>query len=126
MKYTPLHYAKAFRAAVAAHPHDKEKLVKNFAKLIANNGDAAHASKILAATEKLLCTVTGARSITFVTARPSSEPLMKIFHKVLKAPDIVRETVDPTLIGGVKILIDDELQFDASLRRKLGNLFGDL
>lgn len=125
MKYSPLHYAKAFAKAVAAHPHEKEKLVKNFVKLIERNGDTRQGVKILAATEKLLRPVTGAKSITFVTARPSPEPLKKSFHKLLRTHDVVRESIDPSLIGGVKILVNEEEQFDGSLRRKLDKLFAN-
>ena len=125
MKYPALHYAKAFAKAFEAHPHDKEKLVKNFVKLIEKNGDTHQGSKILAATEQLLRPITGARSITFITARPPSEALKKSLHRLVRSHDVVRENVDPSLMGGVKILINEEEQFDGSLLLKINKLFSE-
>ena len=124
MKYQPIHYAKAFCAAVAEHPHSGEKLVKNFARLIAKNGDEHGGAKILAATEKLLHATTGTKEVTFVTARPLASLRTK-FHHLIHAHDTVDESVDASLIGGVKVLVNDELQFDGSLRRKLDKLFAN-
>ena len=139
MKHKPEHYAKAFAHAIAAplnpakaghgasHPHitgkHVDELVKNLAKLIEKNGDAAHAAKILAATEKLLRPVTGAKSIMFITARPQAHPLKKAFRALLHAHDVVREVTDSSLIGGVKIVVNEEEQFDGSLKRKIDKLF---
>lgn len=122
MKHSPLEYAKAFRAALAGHPREGEKFVKNFVKLILKNGDAHQGPKILAATERLLRTVTGTKSVTLVTAR-ASRSLRTAFHRLIHSHDIVRETIDPSLIAGAKVLINDELQFDGSLKRKIEKLF---
>ncbi len=136
MKYQPIHYAKAFCAAVAEHPHSVEKLVKNFARLIAKNGDEHGAPKILAATGKLLHATTGTKEVTFVTARPltperndggqarpSPKPLRTAFHHLIHPHDTVREVVDPSLVGGVKIIVNDEEQYDGTLAGKINKLF---
>ncbi|MBI2623578.1 MAG: F0F1 ATP synthase subunit delta [Candidatus Liptonbacteria bacterium] len=123
MKYTPLHYAKAFAAALAEHPKSGEKFAANFARLIERNGDARHAPKILAATEKLVRAASGAKKVTLVTARPPEQSLRTAFRKLIGAHDTVEEKVDPSLIGGVKIVVNEEEQFDGSLKRKMDKLF---
>ncbi|MBI2888905.1 MAG: F0F1 ATP synthase subunit delta [Candidatus Liptonbacteria bacterium] len=131
MKYPPAYYAKAFCAAVAdpvkarsAHgARHIDELVKNFARCIEKNGDEHNAPKILAATEKLLHATTGTKEVTFVTARPSPKPLRGAFHHLIHPHDTVHEVCDPSLVGGVKVVINDEEQYDGTLRGKIEKLF---
>jgi F0F1-type ATP synthase delta subunit len=145
MKYQPIQYARAFAQALRAHADtadatrmnaerahlrqsashrrtSADELAKRFAQLIAKNGDTHHAPKIVAATEKLLHAAAGTKKVTLVAARPS-EKIRSAFRHIIGAKDTVEEKVDPSLVAGVKVLINDEVQFDASLKRKLDKLF---
>ncbi|MCR4328705.1 MAG: F0F1 ATP synthase subunit delta [Patescibacteria group bacterium] len=124
MKYSPNHYAKAFCAAVAEHPHQENKFIKNFADLIIKNGNQHQGSKILAATEKILHETHGTKKITFISARPLKS-LHTSFRHFLHAHDTIEEKTDATLIGGVKMIMNDALQFDGTLKRKVEKLFSD-
>ena len=61
------------------------------------------------------------RSVVIETARLLSA--RGLAEEILKPSDVVEEKIDPELIAGVRITINDELQFDGSLRRKLNELF---
>ena len=37
--------------------------------------------------------------------------------------DVVEEKINPDLVAGIKITANDEMQFDASLKRKLDDVF---
>jgi len=43
---------------------------------------------------------------------------------VHKAGDVVEARIDPDLIAGIKITVNDEMQFDGSLKSKLNKVLG--
>lgn len=136
MKYTPSQYAKAFARTLSeiekktqldaeGREREEEKLVKNFVSVIEKHGDASAARKILEATIKAARAVKGGRMITFITARQYKSSLHDKFRKILRSRDTIQEKIDPSLVGGVKILVDDYMQFDGSLKRKMDKIFTD-
>ena len=122
MKYPPQLYAKAF-VSVLEGKTSKEKLAENFITLIKKNGDWGKRAKIVAETEKLLRVKEGRRKVVIETARPLSPALQKDLKKFSQPHDITEEKIDPALVAGAKITIDDEMQFDGSLKRKIEKLF---
>ena len=124
MKYSHHLYAQALAAVIAdAKGAEAERFAKNFLALIHKNGDEAHARKILEEAARLLRGKKGVRKVTIGTARqmpPKQKTILKAF---LKPSDVVEERIDPDLIAGVRITIDDEKQFDGSLKGKLDKLF---
>ncbi len=123
MKYSPHIYAKAFVEALGEHPSpEKERArIKNFIALLVKNGDIGRARKILESAKKMIREKEDRRSIVIETARLLSA--RGLAEEILKPSDVVEEKIDPELIAGVRITINDELQFDGSLRRKLNELF---
>ena len=71
MKYSPANYAKAFIRALAGakNESEREKLAKNFLKIIEKNGDTKKGKKIMENAEKEYSKTTGKRKILFETAR---------------------------------------------------------
>lgn len=125
MKYRPKHYAAAFAAAaLAATPKDGDALVARLMASVRRHGDSRALPKILAETERIMRAKTGRRSITLTTARPlpSARHTLGAF---LKPGDIVETRIDPALVAGITITIDDTREFDGSLRHKLNRLFKD-
>lgn len=126
MKYTPKLYARAFGDIASQHPklnfQEEVQLLKNFLRVIEKHGDAGKLGKILDACERFLRAKEGLRKVTIETARllPNAKKSLKGF---LKPDDIVEEKIYPALIAGVKITLNDEEQFDATLARKLKKLF---
>ncbi len=126
MKYSAELYAKAFAAAAAAgtlSPAEKTKLVKNFLAAIAKNNDTHELAKIYAAAEKMLREKTGVRKIVVESARKITQSPREILGKLLRASDMVETKIDPALIAGIKIIVNDDEEFDGSLARKLQKLF---
>lgn len=123
--YSPITYAKAFVKAVAGKmtPQKEERIVKNFLDLVKKNRDTLRLKKILLRTEELLRKKSGRNKWTFETARQLDESLRKQLLSLVKTGDIVEEKIDPQLIAGVKIIINDEIQLDQTLAAKLKKLF---
>ena len=124
MKHSPKMYARAFGELAAGHlSNTKEaELVKNFLGVIEKNNDAHQLKKIFAEAEKFLRMKTGLRSVTIETARKIGN-LKKTFGHFLLQTDIVEEKINPELIAGIKLTVNDENQFDGSLSRKMKKLF---
>jgi F0F1-type ATP synthase delta subunit len=78
--------------------------------------------KIYARAEKLAREQTGRRKIVIETARPI-ENMDKVIAKIIKKDDIFIEKINSDLIAGIKVIINDEIQFDGSMARKLKQLF---
>jgi F0F1-type ATP synthase delta subunit len=124
MKYSPQIYARVFSEIVCDPSFDKKEefLVKNFLGLIAKNNDQHQLKKIIALAEKLVRAKTGRRKLVIETARPVKK-LDNIIKKIIKKDDIVEEKINKDLIAGLKVVLNDEMQFDGSMQRKIKKLF---
>lgn len=124
MKYRPELYAKALAELVrpSMNENEMQSLIKNFLAIVRKNGDAPILKKILSYAEKFLRKKSGQRKVVIETARPYAN-IQKKFHDLFKAGDVIEERIHPELTAGVRITIDDELEFDNSLARKMQNFF---
>ncbi len=125
MKYPPKLYARALaEVAIPELTVVREKeIVSRFLALLKKNGDLYLLPKIVAKAEKLLREKIGIRKVTIEIARQVKKPLEHLAKKFIQKSDILEEKINPDLIAGVKIIVNDEEQFDGSLKRKLQKLF---
>ena len=115
-------YAKAL-AEVLNKPSfakaQESKVVNNFVRLLISQGYEGKSKEILDLAENLLLQKQGKRKITFETARETTPGQKKILESFIKKGDVVKEKINPELIAGIKIIINDSRQFDASMQSKL-------
>ena len=116
-------YAKALAEIISQKPADEKKIINNFVKLLVNTGYERKSKEILDLAEDLLLAKQGKRKITFETARKTTSSQKKLLEKFVNKGDVVKEKINPELIAGVKIIINDNKQFDASMLSKLQNIF---
>ena len=114
-------YAKALSEIIfeGVKPAEEKKIVDNFLKLLEKSGQQKKAKEILDITEDLLLAKRGKRKIIFHTARKMTADQKKILRSFIKDGDTVTEKIEPELIAGIKIIINDSKQFDASMQSKL-------
>jgi len=122
MKYSVNTYAKALAEAAADPKTDDAKIMRNFLAIVRKNGDEAHLRAIVHAAERMLWEKTGVRKITVESARALLKPAHTLVKDILKPRDVVEEKIDPSLIAGVKIIVNEELQFDGSLKGRLDHM----
>ena len=124
MKYPVRAYARALAEAAAGtlSPAEEKKIVANFLGLVRRNGDAHGLPQMLSAAGKLLREKDGRRKVVIESARPFAG-LSARFRGLLRKTDEVEERLEPALIAGVRITVDDEMRFDGGLRRKIDLLF---
>ncbi|OGZ67379.1 MAG: hypothetical protein A3C58_03765 [Candidatus Staskawiczbacteria bacterium RIFCSPHIGHO2_02_FULL_34_10] len=100
---------------------EEKKVIYNFLKLLEKNGKLKNAKKIISLTQKYYLEKTGNKSIILQTARKTiTKNLLKSLYK---EGDIIEEKINPALIAGIKIIINNEKQLDFSLKNKLDNIF---
>jgi F0F1-type ATP synthase delta subunit len=117
-------YAKALASIISKKltPAQENKITDNFIKLLSKTGQERKAKEILDLAEDIILAKQGKRKITFETARKMNASQKKLMESLVKDGDIVKEKIDPELIAGIKIIINDSRQFDASMQSKLQNL----
>lgn len=101
---------------------DEKKVVSSFVKLLISAGLEGRSKEILDLARDIVLARQGKRKITFETARQLVPSQKKILEKFVKKGDIVREKINAELIAGIKIIINDSKQFDASMQSKLQNI----
>jgi F0F1-type ATP synthase delta subunit len=120
-------YAKALAQVLSIKKTEgserSRRIVNNFAKLLVSAGLENKAKDILALTEDFLLAKKGKRKITFQTARKITTGQKNVLKGFAKEGDIVKEEISPELIAGIKIIINNNKQFDASLNGKLQKIF---
>ncbi len=112
-------FAKSLAEVISKKEIDEKKVVNNFVKLLVSSGYEGKSKEILSLAEDIILAKQGKNKITFETARTTTASQKKILEKIVKKGDVVKEKINPELIAGIKIIINDSKQFDASMQSKL-------
>lgn len=124
MKYTARQVAHAYCASLEKKTEkEREALAKRFPRVLARLGMSTHARLILREIEKLKLKEKG-YSLVEIEA-PDSIPagLSGEIEVALGKKIHISEKINPDVIAGLRILIDDELFVDASARTQIERLF---
>ncbi len=122
-KISPDSYAKAF-VAILEKSRNPNAVVKNFIETIKKNNDWARRRQIREACERKWRAARGKSLITIESARElSAEQRTQLSKGWEEKGHSVEYKIYPSLIAGVKIVIDGEKQFDGSLKRKVNKMF---
>ena len=123
MKYKTKDYAKALVEILSEGKLNDKKISQGFIKLLERQNDFKKSKEIIDLAEFLLAKKNKKKSVIFETARELSESQRKTLLKSTEKGDIVKEKINPELIAGVKIIVDNEKQLDQTLLKKINNLF---
>lgn len=127
MKYSISDYAKALDRAISDATAKPDVIVKNFMALIRRNGDEGRGKKILDEAARMARRGRSgkalAREVVIQSARPLSKSQEAIVKHFLKPGDMSEYQIDPSLIAGIKMIVNDEMQFDGTMKAKLDKLF---
>ncbi|MSU60438.1 MAG: hypothetical protein EXS52_00795 [Candidatus Staskawiczbacteria bacterium] len=122
-KYTPKMYAKTLVELISGKqtPIQVKKNIAGFLAFLAKNGDMKKASQIMFLAENVFYKKTGKRKILLEVARKiEKKNLLKDFFQ---EGDVITEKINPQLIAGIKVMINNDRQLDFSLEKKLNNIF---
>lgn len=129
MKYAPHVYARALVEVLSVPEGSAGKrtdaaIAKNFLELVRKNGDEGHLKKILQEASRFARGMAGVRKVTLESARALTPSQRAALARFVKRGDVLEERVDPELVAGIKIVVNDETQFDGSLKTKLNSILG--
>ncbi|MFA5878254.1 MAG: F0F1 ATP synthase subunit delta [Candidatus Staskawiczbacteria bacterium] len=121
MNYSPKLYAIAFCQAVkeAKTADSINKCIKSLLVLVEKNRDQKKLRDIAFFAEKILNKESGHRKILVESARVLTKENEEMIDSFTKKTDQVVKKINPSLVAGVKIVIDDEVQIDGSFSKKI-------
>ncbi len=121
MRYKSKIYAEVLVDLITGKKVEENKIINNFLKLLEKNGDMKKAKEIISLAEAIFLKKTGNKKIILETARKiDTKNIVKDF---IKKGDVVEEKINPEIISGIKIIINNEKQLDFSLFKKLNEIF---
>lgn len=120
---SPFFYAKAFRKALDEGNVSQEELVRNLSRVVGQRRQTALWPRIARRVSEELVHHHDGRWITVETPRLLTDVQRKKIEEAFSKKDYVEERVRPDLIAGMRIVIDEEREFDGSLKRKLDTIF---
>lgn len=125
-KLSPQNYAKAFLAALEEPGIDANEAVKRFIAAVRRRNDWSRRNEILSVIEAKWRAKQGKSLLTIESARPLTRAQRESLAKRWSGATFdVRETTNPSLIAGVKLVVNGERQLDGSLNRKLRDMFSE-
>ncbi|MFY9463249.1 MAG: F0F1 ATP synthase subunit delta [Candidatus Sungiibacteriota bacterium] len=124
MRSTSGQYAHALiDALVEASDDARPQIIRRFLALLRKNKDMRRLGAIMRKVEKQSLADQGLYKIAVSSVSPLTEKTKNEIEKSLAKKLLWEETIDPALLGGIRILIDDELLIDASARHRLDRMF---
>lgn len=123
-KITSTQYAAALFDAVAeTAPHDHDKVLDNFVRILAQNGDLGKYDEIDAEFKKLKLGSQGIKEAEVTVAKQVeiNSSLLHSLNEIIGNKVEIKKRIDESIIGGVVVRVDDTL-IDASVKTQLNNL----
>lgn len=128
-RYTPKQYATALFESLqekglsaGRQRVNIDGVVKNFAKMLVGNYDRALLPKIMMQLKKLERTRVGRHDVVLTSARTLDREVVAEVKKKVGQQSNVVEVVDPSVLGGVRILINDEVVIDGTMKSRIARL----
>ncbi len=124
MKFSSQEYAKALYQAVSeVSGKDAEKVLENFAKILADMGDLGKIAEIEAEFNKLMHKETGVIQAEITTAKglKLDKESMDGLNRIANAKLQTLQKTDNEILGGVVVKMDDKL-VDGSVKSQLEEL----
>lgn len=122
MKYSPSLYAVAF-LAVAEKKGVTREVVGNLLGTLKKNGDLSRLSEVLRFVERFFYKKNGIAKVEVTTAREAKKEFESELHECFGKKAEISFAVQPEIIGGTIIKINDETLIDASVKRRIDKLF---
>ncbi|MDE2312298.1 MAG: ATP synthase F1 subunit delta [Patescibacteria group bacterium] len=124
MKLTSQQYAQALMEVIGeTNPKDHDKVLENFVRILAQNGDLGKHEEIEREFRKLKLSGEGIKEaeVTLAKEVEINHTIVNELNQAVGGKLEIRKKVDESLIGGVVVRVDDTL-IDASIKTQLNKL----
>ena len=124
MKYSPILYARSLFAVLKdSKPSSHESVIKKFWETVRKNGDESRVGKIVNSFEEITVKDRGGRVVLLETAREIPHKIFENFQNLFNTRDLVKKKVNDTLVAGVRVEVDGDMELDYSLNSKFRKMF---
>lgn len=124
MRYTTKQYATSLLASLEKKSQKEQgEISKRFISLLQKNGDYTRRHQIIKEVERIYLRGKGVSKIEVELASETSASLAKDIEKALNRKIIFSARKNMDILGGIKILIDEETLIDASARTQVAKIF---
>ncbi len=122
-RYTPKQYAAAlFQSLEATKPSNRDATIKKFASIVVKNYDRSLVPKIAMQLKKLERAKAGRHEVVLTSARQLEKSVISEIKARVGSSSTLTELIDPDVLGGVKILINDELVIDGTYKTRIARM----
>jgi len=127
MKLTPKQYAiSLYETTKGASNEEAEKLIKNFVDLLRLNNSLSMEKRIIEEYEAYCRKQKGISKLHIRSAAKLDPSTVSDIVKHFSGQVEIEEEVDPQLIGGISVTINDDTLIDGSVKKKLETLYQEL
>lgn len=124
MHYSVSHYGLALKEALKGKSEkERKEILKRFLLLLRKNHASSKIARILQKYEFFLLKESGLSKIVLESPNPISAEVRREINKAMGGKAALQEKINLELLGGITILINDEVLIDASASRQLEKLF---
>jgi len=123
VKHNVTTYAKALAELIAEKKLSEKEIVTRFLAFLEKKGMQKKGKEIVRAAEAIVLKKSGYRSIVVQTARKIQKNNM--LQTIANKGDIIVEKINPDLVAGVTITVNNEKRLDFSLKSVLDTIFND-
>lgn len=124
MKCTSKQYAAALRETLEGKTgRERKEILRRLVKVLLKNRDFSKRAAVLKEYERQCLRAQDVKKIILDSAAPVPQKLKHEIQKILGGKLSFSERIDPVLLAGIKILVNDEIMIDASGRGRIKHLF---
>lgn len=123
MKYTVNQYALALYGAIKENPNSRKQILERFYRSLFKDKKTGLVDQILSKTEKLSRKDSKINKVVIESVDGVSEETKKEIMQIFGKNTIIIDKRNPTVLGGIKFLINEEVLIDATLKKQADKLF---
>lgn len=124
MKYSSKQYASVLLSILEGKSEkDRKKILRKFIAVLAKNRDLTRLGAILRETEREYLQRSDLRKVVVESVSPVNSALRKEIERAVGGKTWWQEKINPELLAGIRILINDETLIDASGKRQVEKMF---
>ncbi|PIT93004.1 MAG: hypothetical protein COU06_02290 [Candidatus Harrisonbacteria bacterium CG10_big_fil_rev_8_21_14_0_10_38_8] len=123
MRYSAKQYATALFEAILEDPGKEDEVISSFASLLINHNARSLVPSISRQIKSLERSRSDKHTAVITTAKKASSELITEIKKRIKGSVEITEVVDKGVLGGFKLVIDDEYVVDGTFSNRINRLF---
>ena len=124
MKYSALQYATALASALEDKtPTERKRIAANLFRHMTAARALKHLDRVVQEAERRMRRRQGIHMAEVETPAPLSTARRRSIERALGSKAIITEKINPLLLAGVRMVIDEEILIDATAHRRLTTLF---